>query len=91
MSAQPAPFPLTPWSWLFCLRLHNHRSPYDLACDKKLWAYGAYSCITDALENVNVDEALQSEAVAAIERVGDRGVAVQWLKHQRGRGSLENF
>lgn len=57
-----------------------HRSPYDLACDKKLWAYDAYESISDALERVEVAPQHRAAALKAIADPVDRANALRSLK-----------
>jgi hypothetical protein len=48
------------------------RSPYDLARNERLWAYGAYATLEQALDNVNVDDFGKAEAVAAMADAAER-------------------
>lgn len=53
------------------------RSPYDLSRNSRLWAYGAYASLEEALKHVVVQN--EAEAVAAIEDEGERARAAKLL------------
>jgi len=74
---QPA---LDPQSFVLLRFFCAHRSPYDLACDKKLWAYDAYDSISDALERVEVAPQHKAAALKAIADPVDRALALRSLK-----------
>jgi hypothetical protein len=55
------------------------RSPYDLARNKRLWAYGAYETLQLALDHVIVDDADKAEAVATMADDAERRQAAKLL------------
>lgn len=59
-----------------------HRSPYDLACDARLWRFGAYDSVTVAYSQVNVPMTERQAAIATLQRQEDRELVQQLLDEE---------